>query len=105
MFSPQRPRTLWKFDVIYLGDEDRIKGGNLVYLPYMHSVLTRGNSQRILIADLQLLQWYSRRRNIRNNLLPYCIVNAAILNLLADRETSAGDANSAPILVTSFRLG
>ena len=39
----------------YLSDEDRIKGGNLVYLPYMHSVLTRGNSHRILISDLQLL--------------------------------------------------
>ena len=70
-----------------------------VYLPYIHSVLTRGNSHRILISDLQLLQWYSRRRNIRNSPLPYCIVNAAILNLLADRKILAGDDTSAPILV------
>ena len=60
-FPLQDHERLWKFDVkndigFYLGDEDRIKGGNLVYLPYTHSVLTRGNSHRILIPDLQFLQ-------------------------------------------------
>ena len=84
----------------YLGDEDRIKGGNLVYLPYTHSVLTRGNSHRILISDQQLLQWYSRRQDIRHSPLPYCIVKTAVLDLLSDRITPAGDDNSAPILIT-----
>ena len=60
-FPLQDHERLWKFDVkndigFYLGDEDRIKGGNLVYLPYTHSVLTRGYSHRILIPDLQFLQ-------------------------------------------------
>ncbi len=60
-FPLQDHERLWKFDVkndigFYLDDEDRIKGCNLVYLPYTHSVLTRGNSHRILISDLQLLQ-------------------------------------------------
>ena len=96
---------MWKFDVkndigFYLGDEDRIKGGNLVYLPYTHSVFPRGNSHRILISDQQLLQWYSRRRDIRHSPLPYCVVQTAILDLLADRTTPAGDDKSAPILVT-----
>ena len=90
--SSASPERLWKFDVkndigFYLGNEDRIKGGNLVYLPYTHSVLTRGNSHRILISDQQLLQWYSRRRDIRQSPLPYCVVQTAILDLLADRAT------------------
>jgi hypothetical protein len=76
-FLLQDHERLWMFDVkndigFYLGDEDRIKGGNLVYLPYTHSVLTRSNSHRILISDLQLLQSYSRRRDIRSSPLPYC---------------------------------
>ena len=91
-FPLQGHERLWKFDVkndigFYLGNEDRIKGGNLVYLPYTHSVLTRGNSHRILISDQQLLQWYSRHRDIRQSPLPYCVVQTAILYLLADRAT------------------
>ena len=101
----QDHERLWKFDVkndigFYLGDEDRIKGGNLVYLPYTHSILTRGNSHRILISDQQLLQWYSRGRDIRHSPLPYCIVKTAVLDLLSDRITPAGDDNSASILIT-----
>ncbi len=51
---------LWKFDVkndigFYVGDEDSVKGGS--EMPYSHSFLTRGNGHRVLISDIQLLQW------------------------------------------------
>ena len=29
-----------------------------IYMPYTHNFLTRGNGHRILISDIQLLQWY-----------------------------------------------
>ena len=60
-FPLQDHERLWKFDVknkieFYVGDED---------MPYTHNFLTRGNGHRILISDIQLLQWYSQRRDNR----------------------------------------
>ena len=51
----------------YMGDEDSVKGGgSVIYMPYSHSFLSRGNGHRVIISDVQLLRWYSRRReNIR----------------------------------------
>ena len=75
-FPLQDHERLWKFDVkndigFYAGDEDSVKGGSVIYMPYTHNFLTRGNGHRILISDLQLLQWYSQRRDIRRSPLPY----------------------------------
>ena len=65
-FSPlQDHERLWKFDVkndigFYMGDEDSsVKGdGSVIYMPYSHTFLTpRGNGYRVLISDVQLLQW------------------------------------------------
>jgi hypothetical protein len=83
-----------------VGDEDSVKGGSLIYLPYTHNVLTRGNRHRILISDIQLLQWYSQRRDIRRNPLPYSIVRDAVMDLLANRETPAMKSETAQILIT-----
>ena len=83
-----------------MGDADSIKGGSLVYMPYTHSTLVRGNGHRILISDIQLLQWYSKRRDIRRNPLPYQHTKDSIMNLLADRETTATRDDSSQILVT-----
>jgi hypothetical protein len=83
-----------------MGDADSIKGGSLVYMPYTHSTLVRGNGHRILISDIQLLQWYSKRRDIRRNPLPYQHTKDSIMNLLADRETTAARDDSSQILVT-----
>jgi hypothetical protein len=74
-FPLQKHEQLWLFDVkndigFYMGDADCIKGGSLVYMPYTHATLVRGNGHRILISDIQLLQWYSKRRDIRRNPLP-----------------------------------
>ena len=57
----------------FMGDEDGVNGGSIMYMPY----LVRGNGHRVLISDLQLLQWYSRRRDIRPNPLPYTFINDA----------------------------
>jgi hypothetical protein len=83
-----------------MGDADSIKGGSLVYMPYTHSTLVRVNGHRILISDIQLLQWYSKRRDIRRNPLPYQHTKDSIMNLLADRETTAASDDSSQILVT-----
>ena len=104
-FPLQDHERLWKFDVkndigFYVGDEDSVKGGSLIYLPYTHNVLTRGNGHRILISDIQLLQWYSQRRDIRRNPLPYSIVKDAVMDLLANRETPATKSETAQILIT-----
>ena len=85
-FPLQDHERLWKFGVkndigFYVGDEDSVKGGSLIYMPYTHNVLTRGNGHRILISDIQLLQWYSHRRNIRRNPLPYSVVKDTIMDL------------------------
>ncbi len=85
-FPLQDHERLWKFDVkndisFYVGDEDSVKGGSVIYMPYSHSFLTRGNGHRVLISDVQLLQWYSQRRDIRRNPLPYSIVHNAIMDL------------------------
>ena len=84
----------------YVGDEDSVKGGSLIYLPYTHNVLTRGNGHRILISDTQLLQWYSQRRDIRRNPLPYSVVKDAVMDLLANRETPATRSESTQLLIT-----
>ena len=96
---------MWKFDVkndigFYSGDEDSTKGGSLVYMPYTHSFLVRGNGHRVLISDLQLLQWYSRRRDIRRNPLPYGTVKDAIMDLLANRETPVQSDSNVQLLIT-----
>ena len=84
----------------YVGDEDSIKGGSIVYMPYTHSFLTRGNGHRILISANQLLQWYSRRRDIRCNPLPYSDVQNAVMDLLANHETPVLRADSSQLLIT-----
>ena len=104
-FPLQDHERLWKFDVkngigFYAGDEDSVKGGSVIYMPYTHSFLTRGNGHRILISDLQLLQWYSQRRDIRRNPLPYSVVKNAVMDLLSNRETPAEGDNSSQLLIT-----
>jgi hypothetical protein len=83
-----------------VGDEDSVKGGSLIYMPYTHNVLIRGNGHRILISDIQLLQWYSQRRDIRRNPLPYSVVKDAVMDLLANRETPATKSETAQLLIT-----
>ena len=44
-FPLQDHERLWKFDVkndigFYVGDEDSVKGGSVIYMPYSHSFLT-----------------------------------------------------------------
>ena len=104
-FPLQDHERLWKFDVkndigFYSGDEDSTKGGSIVYMPYTHSFLVRGNGHRVLISDLQLLQWYSRRRDIRRNPLPYATVKDAIMDLLANRETPVQTDSNTQLLIT-----
>ena len=82
-----------------MGDEDRVEGGSVVYMPYTHNFLTRGNGHRILISDIQLLQWCSQRRDIRPNPLPYSIVTEAGMDLLANRETPASRTDATQLLV------
>jgi hypothetical protein len=93
-FPLQDYERLWKFDVkndigFYAGDEDSVKGGSVIYMSYTHNFLTRGNGHRILISDLQLLQWYSQRRDIHRSPLPYSVVHGAVMDLLSNRETPA----------------
>eukprot|EP01036_Dinobryon_divergens_P061786 gene61786-biopygen27880 len=104
-FPLQDHERLWKFDVkndigFYSGDEGSTKGGSIVYMPYTHSFVVRGNGHRVLISDLQLLQWYSRRRDIRRNPLPYATVKDAIMDLLANRETPVQLDSNAQLLIT-----
>ena len=104
-FPLQDHERLWKFDVkndigFYVGDADSIKGGSQIYMPYTHNVLTRGNGHRVLISDLQLLQWYSRRRDIRKNPLPYSVVLDSVMDLLAHRETVVTTGPNTQILIT-----
>ena len=104
-FPLQDHERLWKFDVkndigFYMGDADSVKGGSLIYMPYTHNILTRGNGHRVLISDLQLLQWYSRRRDIRNNPLPYSYVRDAVMDLLANRTTPVPTGPNTQVLIT-----
>ena len=74
-------------------------------MPYNHSFITRGNGNRVLISDIQLLQWYSKRRNIPRNPLPYLIIHNAVMDLLSNRETPATqkDTPQLPIILLSIR--
>ena len=95
----QDHERLWKFDVkkyigFYAGDEDSVKGGSVINMPYTHNFLTRGNGHRILIPDLQLLQWYSQRCDIRRNPLLYSVVHNAVMDLLSNRENPVERADS-----------
>jgi hypothetical protein len=104
-FPLQDHERLWKFDVkndigFYVGDEDSVKGGSVIYMPYNHNFLTRGNGHRVLISDIQLLQWYSKRRDIRHNPLPYSIVHNAVMDLLSNRETPAAAKDTPQLLIT-----
>jgi hypothetical protein len=69
-------------------------------MPYSHSFLTRGNGHRVLISDIQLLQGYSQRRDIRRNPLPYSIVHNSIMDLLSNRETPAAKLDTPQLLIT-----
>ena len=60
-FPLQDHERLWMFDVknnigFYVADEDSVKGGSVIFMPYTHNILTRSNGHRILILDTQLLQ-------------------------------------------------
>ena len=50
--------------------------------------------------DIQLLQWYYQRRDIRRNLLLYSIVHNAVMDLLANRETPATRLDTPQLLIT-----
>ncbi len=69
-------------------------------MPYTHNFLTRGNGHRILISDIQLLQWYFQRRDIRRNLLPYSVVKDAVMDLHAHRETPVTRIGATQLLST-----
>ncbi len=104
-FQLQDHERLWKFDVkndigFYVGDEDSVKGGSVIYMPYNHSFLTRGNGHRVLISDIQLLQWYSKRRDIHRNPLPYSIVHNAVMDLLSNRETPTFQKDTPQLMIT-----
>ena len=63
--------------------------------------LTRGNGHRVLISDIQLLQWYSQCRDIRRNPLPYSVVkDDAVVDLLAHRETPAIRSDVTQLFIT-----
>jgi hypothetical protein len=72
----------------------------VIYMPYTHNFLTRGNGHRILISDLQLLQWYSQRRDIRRSPLPYSVVQGAVMDLLSNRETPAERNDASQLIIT-----
>ena len=98
-FPLQDHERLWKFDVkndigFYVGDEDSVKGGSVIYMPYNHSFLTPGNVHRVVISDIQLLQCYSKRCDIRRNPLPYSIVRNAVMNLLSNMKTPTAQKNT-----------
>ena len=104
-FPLQDHERTWKFDVkndigFYVGDEDSTKGGSLIYMPYTHKILTRGGGHRILISDVQLLQWYARRRGITRNPLPYSIVKDAVMDLMTDRDTTVIMSDKTQLLIT-----
>ena len=67
---------------------------------YIHNFLTRGNGHRILIPDIQLLQWYSQRRDIRRNPLPYSVVKDAVMDLLANCKTTVTRTGATQLLIT-----
>eukprot|EP01036_Dinobryon_divergens_P035459 gene35459-biopygen28015 len=66
----------------------------------LNNFLVRGNGHRVLISDLQLLRWYSRRRDIRRSPLPYATVKDAIMDLLAYRETPVHLDSNTQLLIT-----
>ena len=104
-FPLQEHERLWKVDVkndidIYVGDKDSVKGGSVIYMPFTHNFLTSGNGHRILISDIQLLQWYSQRRNIRRNPLPYSVVKDAVMDLLAHNEIPVTRTGATQLLIT-----
>ena len=83
-----------------MGDEDSVKGGSVIYMPYTHNFLARSNGHRIHISDIQFLQWYSQRRDIRRNPLPYSVVKDAVMDLLANRETTVTRTGASHLLIT-----
>lgn len=81
----------WAFDVknevgLYTGDEKGIKGGVSVYQPYQHSIVLRGSTHRVDVSPVQLMQWYARRKEIRDYPVPYKVVSEAVIDLLSNRE-------------------
>jgi hypothetical protein len=74
------------------------KTASKVTIWYTYHILTLYSPAETVIASST--QWYSRRRDIRHSPLPYCIVKTAVIDLLSDWITPAGDDNSAPILIT-----
>jgi hypothetical protein len=69
-------------------------------MPYTHKILTRGGGHRILISDVQLLQWYARRRDTTRNPLPYSIVKDAVMDLMANRDTTVIMSDRTQLLIT-----
>jgi hypothetical protein len=50
-------------------------------MPYIHNFLTRDNGHRILISDIQLLQWFFSTAQY-----PHSVVRDVVIDLLANRE-------------------
>ena len=73
---------------------------SLIYMPYTHKVLTRGGGHRILISDVQLLQWYARRRDITRNPLPYSTVKDTVMDLMANRDTTVIISDKTQLIIT-----
>jgi hypothetical protein len=87
---PKEQRT-WKFDVkneigIYVGDEPGTKGSYRLYLPYDHKPTVRADVASINISEVQLMAWYSKRRDVQEGMLPYRIVEDALIDLLAPKD-------------------
>jgi len=90
------PSKDWKFDVrhdlgFYVGEEEGIKGGCLIYRPYEHRITVRADAYRLKVSDLQLMAWYGKRVSTREATLPYKIVCEAMIDLLADDDDDDED--------------
>jgi len=114
---PDRER-LWAFDVknevgIYTGDQEGIKGGILAYQPYQHNIVLRGGAHRLRVSPIQLMQWYARRKEVREQPVPYHIVKDAVIDLLSigtvtednDDEPPSADDDKTPIRIIQAHEG
>ena len=93
-YSLEKGERKWKFDLknevgFYFGEERGMKGSAWIYRPFFHDLINRGDVHRLPISDIQLLQWYSRRYEVRQSGLPFRVARDTILQWIPEEPIEA----------------
>ena len=100
---PKKLRT-WKFDLrndmgIYVGQCEGSVDTHFVYMPHTRAIYKRGSLHKVEITDKQFLQYFQRRKELREPSLPFAQFEAGVRSITGNTQEGVVTENSGTPIV------